>query len=217
MLLALSAIFTVIGFGLLLTYFNKSTFLAITASLFTVSFTVILSPILSKFWFNIFMGDFTGSASTPTNPARMVYFSFGGTPIFLDFYNLKIAMANSIAQLVSLLALYGRLNPAQLFFNSLGFNFAWNLNHFLCCFLVTHSPDSRLFDDYQISNVYLFAAAYGLVASSLIKSPLSALSQFRTSKNSEVLAHLGTFFLFLAFATTSTLYPLKFTKGSSEF
>lgn len=217
MLLVLSAVFTVIGFGLLLAHFNKSTFLAITASLFTVSLTAILSPILSKFWFNIFLGDFTGSASTPANPARLAYFSFGGTPVFLDFYNLKVAMANSIAQLVALLALYGRLNPAQLFFNSIGFNFAWNLNHFLCCFLTTASPDPRLFDDYQISNVYLFAAAYGLVASSLISSPLTAISQFRTSKNSEVLAHLGTFFLFLAFAATSTLYPLKFSKGSSEF
>lgn len=183
-LLVLSTIFTIIGFGLLLTYFNKSTFLAISTSLFTVSFTVILSPILSKFWFNIFLGNFTGGSSTPVTPTRMIYYSFGGTPIYLDFYNLKVALANSIAQLVAMLALYGRLNPAQLFFNSLGFNLTWNLNHFICCFLVTYSPDARIFDDYQISNVYLFSAAYGLVSSSLIKSPLTAISEFRTSRNS---------------------------------
>jgi hypothetical protein len=207
----LATIFVVIGFGLLLSYFKKATYSALFMSIFTVSFTIILSPILSKFWFNIFITNFQGKALTPSDPTRFLQYSLGGIPIYLDFYNLRIALANSISQLVACLALYGKLNAGQIIVNSIGFNFFWNLNYFLCSFLVMNSPDSRFFDDYQISNVYLFAASYGIISSLLLNNPPSLITEFSSNFNSSVTAHIGTFFLFLSFCATTTMYSLKFS------
>jgi hypothetical protein len=118
---------------------------------------------------------------------------------------------------VVLLGLLGRLNPAQVILNSLFFNFLWTLNHLLCAFLVTNSPDSRIADDYQITSVYLFAATYGIVMSRILRSPPTGQTEeFSSSPNASVLAHLGTFFLFLAFAATTTMYSLKYSFVSKE-
>jgi hypothetical protein len=64
----LSAIFTVIGFGLLLTYFSSATATGLFTSFFIVSFTVIVAPILQKFWFNVFITSFNGSSPASTDP-----------------------------------------------------------------------------------------------------------------------------------------------------
>lgn len=109
---------------------------------------------------------------------------------------------------MALLALYGRINFSHLIINSFLFNFVWNLNHFLCSQLVLSSPDDRFFDDYQITSVYLFSAVYSAVVSLFLKMPKTSLPEHK-SQNSNVLILLGNFFLFLAFCTTSTLYPVK--------
>lgn len=216
-LLILACIFVVIGFGLLLSYFKRATFSALYISIITVSLTIIVSPIFQKFWFNIFITDFNGATPTPKDPSRLMQYSMGGTYIYLDLYNLRVALANSIAQLVTALALFGRMNPVQVIINSFGFNFCWNLNYFLCAFLAIDSPDSRIYDDYQINSIYLFAACYGLIASFFLRQPATALTpEFSSSNNSTVTAQIGTFFLFLAFCATSTLYTTKYTVGSTE-
>ena len=109
---------------------------------------------------------------------------------------------------MALLALYGRINFSHLIINSFLFNFVWNLNHFLCSRLVLSSPDNRFFDDYQITSVYLFSAVYSTVVSFFLKRPKASLPEHKP-QNSNVLILLGNFFLFLAFCTTSTLYPVK--------
>ncbi len=166
-----STIFVVLGFGLLLAYFKKATGSALFTVLFIVSYTAILSPILQKFWFNIFITNFQGAAPTATDPARLYKYSMGGLEVYLDFYNLRIALANAIGQLVVLLGVFGRLSMPQVVIHSTLFNLCWNLNHFLCVLLANNSPDSRFFDDYQISSVYLFSASYGLILSLILKAP----------------------------------------------
>lgn len=213
----IASIFVVIGFGLLLSYLKKATFSALFTSIITVSLTAILSPIFQKFWFNIFITNFNGATPTPSDPSRFLQYSLGGQYIYIDFYSLRIAMANSIAQLVTALALFGKLNPAQIVLNSVGFNFCWNLNYFLCAFLAINSPDSRFMDDYQINGIYLFAACYGIIASLILRQPVTSTTvEFSSSSNSAVTAHLGTFFLFLAFCATTPFYTTKYTVSSSE-
>lgn len=213
----MASIFVVIGFGLLLSYLKRATFSALFTSIVTVSLTVIVSPIFEKFWFNIFITNFDGASPTPNDPSRFLQYSLGGQNIYIDFYNLRIVMANAISQLVTALALFGRLNPAQIILNSFGFNFCWNLNYFLCAFLATDSPDSRFMDDYQINSIYLFAACYGIIASLILKQPATSTAvEFSSSSNSAVTAHLGTFFLFLAFCTTTPLFTTKYTSSGSE-
>jgi hypothetical protein len=214
-LLVLSGVFTVIGFGLLLAYFKHMGAVALLMSLFVVSFTVITSPLVSKFWFNVFIGDFTGRTFTTTDPNRFFLQSFGGLTIFLDLYNLKVAFANCISQLVMLLGVFGRLSMAQVAFNTIFYNIAWNLCHFLCAMLQMNGPDTRIFDDYQISNVYLFAACYSLIVGVLV--PNYSRKALTHNSSSIVFALLGAFFVFLSFCVTSTLFPLKFTPGQAEY
>lgn len=215
-LIVLSAVFTVVGYGLLLAYYKHMSAVALLLSLFVVSFTVIISPLISKFWFNVFMSDFQGSAFFSDNsPVRFLRRSFGELYIYVDFYNLKVAFANSISQLVMLLGVFGKLSAVHVVVNTILYNITWNLCHFLCILLEINSPDTRIFDDYQINNVYLFAACYALVLSLIMKShPKKSLSH---SSQSIVLALTGTFFVFLSFCATSTLFPLKFTPGQAEY
>jgi len=132
----------------------------------------------------------------------------------VDFFNLKIALANAISQLALAMGLLGKLTPPQIVLNSLLFNFAWNLNHFLCALLQQNCPDQRLYDDYQISSVYLFAASFGIMVSILIKKPMLT-RYFRHSNMSSILAQIGTFFLFLSFCATTTFFSLKFFTPST--
>lgn len=134
-LFILSAVFTVIGFGLLFVYFRNSTVSALFTSIFIVSFTILMSPIFQKFWFNIFITDFHGYTPNDTSPDRFYINSISGQSIPINLFSLKIALACAIAQLVMVLGLFGRLNPFQIALGSILFNFAWNLNHFLCVLL----------------------------------------------------------------------------------
>lgn len=214
-LLILSGVFTVIGFGLLLAYFKHMGAVALLLSLFVVSFTVIASPLVSKLWFNVFISDFIGKTFSTDNPNRFFLQSFGGLTIYIDLYNLKVAFANSISQLVMLLGVFGRLSMAQVVFNTILYNISWNLCHFLCAFLHTQGPDTRIFDDYQISNVYLFAACYSLVLALLL--PNHSRKTLPHSSTSIILALAGSFFVFMSFCVTSTLFPLKFTPAQAEY
>jgi hypothetical protein len=215
-MIILSGVFTIIGYGMLFAYYKYSMAVSFFVSIFIVSFTVITSPLISKFWYNVFISSFQGTYSTIINPDRFLNYSFGNSNVFLDFYNLKVAFANCISQLVIFLGFFGKLSIPQIVFNTILYNICWNLNHFLCILLQTSGPDTRIFDDYQISNVYLFAACYSIVLCLILKKPLLKRS-FSHSPQSIVIALIGTFFIFLSFCTTTTLFPLKFTPGQAEY
>jgi len=53
-----ASLFVVVGFGMLFSYFKSNSAAGMLASLFTVSITLILSPLLQKLWFNILVGRF---------------------------------------------------------------------------------------------------------------------------------------------------------------
>lgn len=172
-LLILTAIFTVIGFGLLLMYFKKTSESAIFSSLFIVSFTIIISPIFHKYWYNVLITDFSGTIIKNNDTHYLLNQSMGGTNILLDLYNIKFSLITSISQLVVLLALLNKLSPIQLVAFSFLYNFTWSLNHYLLFNIQNKSPELRLFDDYSISSVYLFAAGFGFVTMLLLKKPNS--------------------------------------------
>ena len=101
----------------------------------------------------------------------MLYNAFRGNNVRLDFYNMKIILANAISQMVVMLAILGKMNIVQFLLHSITYNIAWTFNYFLCIKLQNISPDERVFDDYQISMVYLFGACYGLVMSMVNPKP----------------------------------------------
>jgi hypothetical protein len=170
-LLIATAIFTVIGFGLLMMFFKKTSESALFSSLFIVSFTIIASPIFHKFWYNIFVTDFSGSVISTASPSYLLNQSMGNTNILLDLYNLKFSLITSISQLVVLLSMLGKLSYLQLVTFSFFYNFLWPLNHYAMLNIQNKSPDLRFFDDYQISSVYLFAACFGTITMLILKKP----------------------------------------------
>ena len=120
----LTSIFTVVGFGLLFSIFTKAMATGLFTSIFIVSFTIIISPFLQKFWFNVLITDFHGTVTVIKNPDRFNKISMGGLKMEMDFYNLKIALSNAISQLVIMFALLGKLSPPQIGITSLLFNFS---------------------------------------------------------------------------------------------
>ena len=87
-------------------------------------------------------------------------------------------MACAISQLVVILAVFGKLTLTRLIWNWLLFNFFWTLTHFICLLLQTEAPDTRLWDEYSINNVYVFAACYGLILAVILKKPPSNTENF---------------------------------------
>ena len=210
-LFVMCCLFVVVGWGLLLSFFKKSTASGLLISLFTVCFTMVIAPPIQKWWFNVLVGGFgTYIFDDTQSPRRMLYRSLEGSNVQLDFYNLKLVLASSISQLVVAMAIFGKMNAVQVILHSMLYNFMWTFNFFLCVVLQENGPDDRLFDDYQISMVYLFGACYGLMAS-LVNSKPPLVEQFSSTRQSALLSALGAFFMFLSFATTSVFFSLKFS------
>jgi len=137
----------------------------------------------------------------------------GGKNIIIDFYNMKFSLLSAISQMVALLGLFGKINFIQVIFFSIFYNLAWGLNHYLIISRLNSSPDTRIFDDYQIGSVYLFAGMFGLISSLIIKKP--PLSEgFLHSNFSSMFAQIGTFFLFLSFCATTILFSQKSSSTS---
>lgn len=181
--------------------------------LFIVSLTILISPFIQKFWFNVFIHNFsTGDISNTNSPSRFIQSSIGGKDIYLDFYNLKISLANAISQLVVILIAYGKLSTIQIILQTIIFNVCWNLNHFLCIKLTTNSPDDRIFDDYQITNVYLFGGFYGWMLMNLMNINEKSIKSENSTTNhhASVMSYVGSCFLFLSFCGTTTLFATKY-------
>jgi len=116
---------------------------------------------------------------------------------------------------VALLGLFGKLNIPQTIFFTILYNLGWNLCHFITVLLQINSPETRVVDDYQISNVYLFAAVFSFIVNLFLKAPTSRSQPY--SHSSRILALTGSFFVFLSFCTTTTFFPVKFTPAQAEY
>lgn len=59
-----------VGLGLMLSFFEKGAALGLGTAIFTIALNIQLSPLLQKFWFNVFVGHFdqtTPSGNTDLN------------------------------------------------------------------------------------------------------------------------------------------------------
>lgn len=47
-----------VGIGLMLSYYGRGTALGLATAIFAIALNIQLSPLLQKFWFNVFVGGF---------------------------------------------------------------------------------------------------------------------------------------------------------------
>jgi len=174
----------------------------------------LVSPIFQKYWYNVFLDGFSHSTGNINKHDYLLHQSMGGNLIFLDLYNLRFSLLCAVSQLVVLLSIFGRINFVQVIIFSLSYDAAWSLNNYAVFHVQGKSPDSRFYDDFQVSTVYLFAACFGIFASLLLKKP-PIDSSYEHSSFSAMFACLGSFFIFFTFSGTSALFSMKTIPASS--
>lgn len=202
----MSLVFVVIGFGLLLAYYGESLFSAFVAATYVVSITLIFSPLVQKLCFNVF----NSSTSNPNQGNLLLFSNIQGVIISVNYSNMKLSISCAISQLLLYLSVIGRMQIYKTIFSSFIFIITWNINYFLCSNLLTQSPDSRFYDDYSISMVYLFAGCNALLISLDVPSNLKLITAKHKQTNyPKIISFLGVFFLWLSFCFTHAIVGIK--------
>lgn len=178
--------------------------------MYIVSSTLILSPLLQKFWMNIFIGNFDTSTTHPNLHAQVIIQSNNITKASVNYVNLKLALCCAISQLIIHISLIGKMQIYKTILTSIIFVAVWNLNYYLCLHLLNISPDSRFFDDYSISMVYIFGTVASLVMTFDVPSNLHKLKSSKKHINfPKILSFIGVFFLWLSFSMTFSIVGVR--------
>jgi hypothetical protein len=64
-------ILAVLGYGLILSYYQSSSLTGVFQSLFVVSLTTIFLPPVMQFWYNVYIGGFDGGSATSSTSFQM--------------------------------------------------------------------------------------------------------------------------------------------------
>lgn len=97
-----------VGLGLMLSFYAKGTALGLGTTIFAIALSIQLSPLLQKFWFNVFIGHFDNNTSL--GYADFTVQSFEMNNVAMSQYYQRNAMAMTISFLIASLATIGRTN-----------------------------------------------------------------------------------------------------------
>ena len=205
------AVFTVIGFGLLLSSFKAATWSGLTISMLAASLNVMLGFLLQKFWFSTFILGFGNDnpVVAGTGFQNLFLSRLSDLDVAPSETTLRLVLFATISLLVAFTGFIGRVNIIQVLIITLLFCVSWNLSFFLNFFLnFTSSVQPTLFDDMGTTNVYLFGGAFGLmVAAMLYTKQTERTENFAQNKVSSVMSLAGTAFIFATFAMTGFHFP----------
>jgi hypothetical protein len=148
--LILMFIFTVVGFGMLLNVYRYGNWLGGGTAIIVVAISILLGPLLQKFWFCVFISNFKDMSNDIysnhlVGPAITHFWrTYGNYNVIVNFLMLRTALLTSISILVVMTAVVGRVTLFQIIkFTSL-FHIFWPLNYYLCMwFLVSKTNFSR--------------------------------------------------------------------------
>lgn len=122
---------------------------------------------------------------------------------------MKLSVCCAISQLLVYVAAIGRMQVYKTIVVSIIFTIFWNLNYFLCLALLKLAPDSRFFDDYAISMVYVFGGCVALLASLDVPSDLHLKKGHHSKAYPKICSFLGIFFIWLSFCCTNSITGSK--------
>lgn len=179
-LLIMDTVFTLLGFGLLLSPYKNAKWTGMAIALFVVSFNIILGLLFQDMWFEIFFGfrkrsvGDTGSIAAPTAFEFWNRHSETGkaTASWLSF---RLSNICSTSYLVGITAFSGKLSIHRLAFSLPIYCFLFYLNLYLnslVSFSTANKTNSFVYlDAYGTILVYLFGGIYGIIVGALTKTP----------------------------------------------
>ena len=131
----------------MLCFFNYSLKQALIITLLVISINSQFSPLLQKFWENVFLNGFSENTSK----------------IELSFEFTRISTFCSISILVGLSSVIGQIGYLTCLGSIVWFNIGFFLNYYLSALILRDLEQTvRLFDDFNGSRIFMFASGFGL-------------------------------------------------------
>lgn len=170
-------IFVAVGFGLLLNIYRFGNWLGSTTAIVILAISIQLSPLMQKFWFSVIITGFGSRTITVKGTPEATFWSFyANNNIESSPLLLRTTLLSCISIMVCMSAVVGRVNLSQIVKFVAFFQIFWACNYFLLIwFLVIHQDHNLaeyspyFFDMFGNTYVYLFAAAFGLPFSALLR------------------------------------------------
>jgi len=172
----LMAVFSLIGFGLLLSFLKYGTWSGMATALLVISVNIQLGLLLQKFWFIVFTNSFGNNNDIASdfrvnnNPVVSTVNSvaeFFDQHQFIDVQpnvtTFRIALMGTISCCVAFLGFIGKIGLLESFLTAVSFAVGWNLSYYLNFNIqYARSTNRVLFDDFGTDNVYLFGSFFAL-------------------------------------------------------
>lgn len=152
-------------------------------ALFVVSFNILASQTLQKFFFDVFFGfrleDSEGSVTAPMAVEFWDRNTFN-QKFLSNFLSMRFSNLASIAYLVGMTAYTGKAQIQGVFSSLVFFNVFFYLNMYLnilVCFSTENKDESMVYlDDYGTILVYLFGGVSGIITGAINKTKVSEIN-----------------------------------------
>lgn len=183
-LLIMDTVFTLLGFGLLLSPYKHQKWAGMAIALFVVSFNIILGLLIQDFWFEVFFGfrknlENSGDGSVIAPNAYEFWFRHSTVgKSTASAFSFRLSNLCSTSYLVGMTAFSGRVTFTNIALSLPFFCILYYLNFYLnmlVCYSTTNKDQSfSYFDAYGTIIVYLFGGVYGIIVGALTKtSPIT--------------------------------------------
>lgn len=169
----MSTLFTLVGFGLLLSAYSKTKLSGLGITLFILSFNYLLGPLFHQLWFNAFISWLTGDVNLIAPNASEYWLRGSQSAVTPSDLTFRLSNLCSVSFLIGVTGMIGRISLSGIFIMQILFNFLWYLNLNLNVLMSQQrNPKSLVyFDDYGTYIVYLFGAVVGIVVCLLNATP----------------------------------------------
>lgn len=206
-----------VGLGLMLSFYGKGVALGLGTAIFAIALSIQLSPLLQKFWFDVFLGHFGNTTSLGYPDVTIQNFEMNN--VYLSQFYFRNSMALTISFLIGSLATIGRTSFFELFISLVVYNIMWPIPYFANLrILYTSYTPRTVFDDFGLTYVYTFAGFFGITYSMFLnrKHDLNNVNS-TPSKSSTILAILGTTLVFCTIPSTIPLPPASTSFPTTRF
>ena len=195
----MSTVFTLLGFGFLLSSYKGTRIAGFGIALIVISFNYLIGPLLQELWFIALLKD-----KVPVDNAANFWAQGNLDLVAPSSITFKLANLCSVSYLIAMTGLVGRISISGIYLSIVLFNILWYLNLYLNILLSQTKNLKPLvyLDDYGTYFVYLFGAVYGLLCCLFNKVSHSENDQ-RRDKLSTVYHLIGSAFLFCTFSLTN--------------